>query len=117
MKTGFKIAMLGIGASLLAAPALATDSNNANEVTIVSVDYKGKPPFKRSFETVPMADVAALEAAESASQTIKVTTVDFSGKPPFRRNVEQLTVVDTAALEPAREQSRTSFRGKPPFKR
>ena len=113
MKKNVMVGLIGIGAICLAAPTMAADANSGEEVTIVTVDYKGKPPFKRRTETLPMADVAALDAAK----TTRISTVDFKGKPPFRRNVETVNVVDMAVLEPANEQSRTSFRGKPPFKR
>ena len=107
------VSMLGCGAIFLSAPSFSADINAVEEVKIVTVDYKGKPPFKRRIETLPMSDVAALET----SKPTRVRSVDFKGKPPFRRNVESLEVVDVAALAPADEESKTSFRGKPPFKR
>ena len=113
MKKNIIVGLIGIGAICLAAPTFAADSNSDDLVKIVTVDYKGKPPFKRRVETLPMADIAAMEE----SKTTRVSTVDFKGKPPFRRNVETLNVVDIAVLEPASEASRTSFRGKPPFNR
>lgn len=113
MKKHIIVGMVGIGAICLAAPSFAADTANNNEVKIVTVDYKGKPPFKRRSETLPMADVAALEA----QQTTRITTVDFKGKPPFRRNVETVNVVDMAVLDTSEEGKKTVFRGRPRFKR
>ena len=113
MKKNVIVGLIGIGAICLAAPTMAVDANSGEEVTIVTVDFKGKPPFKRRTVTLPVADVAALEA----TKTTRVRSVDFKGRPPFRRNIETVNVVDMAVLEPAGEQSRTSFRGRPPFKR
>ena len=72
MKKNVIVGLIGIGAICLAAPTMAADANSGEEVTIVTVDYKGKPPFKRRTETLPMADVAALDAAK----TTRISTVD-----------------------------------------
>ena len=59
MKTHIIAGMVGIGAICLAAPSFAADTADNNEVKIVTVDYKGKPPFKRRTETLPMAAMTA----------------------------------------------------------
>ncbi|MGR8948019.1 MAG: hypothetical protein ACU84Q_08230 [Gammaproteobacteria bacterium] len=117
MKSIVTTSALLVGALAFSLPAFANDSGSRQMVTVIDVDFKGKPPFKRSVETLPMQDLAALEAAESAQKTTKVVTIDFKGKPPFKRNVENLVVRDIASLETVSSERRTNFRGKPPFSR
>lgn len=114
MKSRYVVITLFICAMTFATSSQAADNVENETVTLVSVDFKGKPPFKRRYEQVPVADIAALEKSPSE---VKIVTVDFKGKPPFKRNVEKLTVVDIAALEGAEAANRTNFRGKPPFRR
>ena len=106
-----------IGALTIGAPTFATDISADNTVKVVEIDFKGKPPFKRTVSRLPVADVAALEAAADAEPRTRVVSTDFKGKPPFRRNVENLVVRDVASLEADDSERRTNFRGKPPFKR
>lgn len=89
-------------ALLLSAPLYA-HAGNANlgatqamdTVTVQEVEYRHRPPFKRSLEVLPAADMARQEAA----QTVVVHDTNFSGKPPFKRNVQVMRVVDTAVME------------------
>lgn len=96
-----------------AAPEGAADENL---VTVRSVDFSGKPPFKRRTERLPAHDAAALEMTEATQVTVRNT--DFRGRPPFRRNVEHLTLVEIASLEIGEpvESKAARFRGRPPFK-
>ncbi len=112
-----------IAAAVLAMPLCLTanaapeGAANENLVTVRSVDFSGKPPFKRRTERLPAHDVAALEMTEATQVTVRNT--DFRGRPPFRRNVEHLTlVVETASLEIGEpvESKAARFRGRPPFK-
>jgi hypothetical protein len=92
-------------ALMLAAPMYATAGNAdatqaMDTVTVQEVEYRHRPPFKRSLEVLPAADMARQEAA----QTVVVHDTDFSGKPPFKRNVEVMRVVDTAVLETSEQE-------------
>lgn len=100
-------------ALLLSAPMYATAGNgnadatrSMDTVTVQDVEYRHRPPFKRSLEVLPAADMARQEAA----QTVVVHDTDFSGKPPFKRNVEVMRVVDTAVMETS-EQDDQRVRG------
>ena len=63
--------------------------------TIWTVNYAGKPPFKRKMEKVRSMDLARFE-----NQSTKViNTTDYRGKPPFTRNTETVRVVDLAQFE------------------
>lgn len=75
------------------------DSNEGKMVKVWSVDYSGRPPFKRELIEVPAVDLARLEAANEIVEVKRVWTVDYSGKPPFRRRVEEVAVIDIASLE------------------
>lgn len=104
-----------LGTAILAIFATAAQAEQSL-VRVWDVDYTGKPPYTRSVQELPMADVARMEMAESA--TVEVRTVDFSGRPPFNRGVETLRVVDAAQLEAETgEKSRPGFRKRPPFTR
>ena len=66
-------------------------------VAVRTIDFRGKPPFKRRVEHLPVSELARLETA--APQKEIVRTVDFSGKPPFRRNIERVEILDASRLE------------------
>ncbi len=117
------IGLILVGTGAGAGSALAGDtmpSAGAEMVTIHDVDFRGRPPFRRSMETLPASEVARLEPQSAAGgETVTVRTIDFSGKPPFRRATETLPVAEVARLEAASETSRrpSRFRGYPPFHR
>ena len=97
----------------LALSSVALASENQEMVKVWSVDYKGKPPFKRSFELVPVSDVARFEE-EQETVTVRVKT---GSKPPYKRRTVNLPVSDVAQFEAEEIKSKPDFRGKPPFKR
>ena len=98
----------------LIAPAIlaATVATTAHaDVTIWDTDFKGRPPFERNKQTMPVTEAARFETAKAT----EVRTVDFSGRPPFQRSVEKLVVVDSARFEV--DEDRVDFSGRPPYKR
>jgi len=68
--------------------------------TVVTTDFRGKPPFKRKVETLPVANVAQVELInpQATAEQVTIRTVDFGGRPPFRRNIESLTVINVAPV-------------------
>lgn len=118
-------------ASLLAAAPLAgqgtpVDEPTAPTVVVRTVDFRGKPPFERRQERLPVTEAARLEREPATiaptSELVPVRTVDFRGKPPYRRRTEYVPVIDAARLEPTAEprspeEAGTNFRGRPPFRR
>ena len=75
------------------------DSSGKEMVKVWSIDFSGRPPFKRQLIELPAADIARLEASNEILETEKVWTVDYSGKPPFRRRFEEVPVIDAASIE------------------
>jgi len=87
MKAG-KVLVIILGISFFI-PAIAENQ----EVTRVwSIDFSGKPPFKRKMIKVRTADL-------EKQSTIVVSGTDFRGKPPFTRNKEIVRVVDHVQSE------------------
>ena len=54
-------------------------------VTVRVLDSRGKPPHRRTYKTLRVADLARLEALDAADGD-RESRVDFSGHPPFRRH-------------------------------
>lgn len=102
--------VIALCSALCAFSVTAESQNTTKEWT---VDYSGKPPYKRTLTEINVVDVAKLETAE----TQVISTTDFSGKPPFKRNVETLQVVDAAVLEATDDSGKKTRKGRPPFKR
>lgn len=75
------------------------DTDEQEMVKVWTVDYSGRPPFKRELVEVPAIDLARLEASDEILEVQKVWTVKFSGKPPFKRSFEEVAVIDAASLE------------------
>jgi len=75
------------------------DTTGVEMVKVWSIDFSGRPPFKRQLIELPVADVARMEASNEIIETKRVWTVDYSGKPPFRRKFEEVPVIDAASLE------------------
>jgi len=66
----------------LSSPVFA-DNNVANNssyetVKVTNVDRTGKPPFKRTIETIRVTDIAALELEESQN-----SSVNTKARPAF----------------------------------
>jgi hypothetical protein len=103
--------LISIGALVLSSMVSMSKAQETTEVWVV--DYKGKPPFKRTLKRVPVSDVAQFDDAQD---TVAVK-VKKGNKPPFKRRTVHLPVADVAQFEAAEESAKTDFRGKPPFKR
>lgn len=123
MKLPFVLSVSGFAGLMLHAGAFAAGGDTEATVAVHSIDVRGRPPFKRKIEYLPVSEVARLEAAsaERARETT-VRTVDFSGRPPFRRNLERVEIVDAARLEladglAAEDGNRSRFSGRSSFKR
>ena len=122
MKIPFVLSVSGLAGLLLQAGAFAANDGTEATVAVHNIDFRGRPPFKRTIEYLPLSEVARLEteSAGAARETV-IRTVDFSGRPPFRRNLERVEIVDAARLEltdgvpVSDEASRLS--GRPPLKR
>lgn len=52
---------------------------NAKPVTVVEVDMRGKPPYKRRHKTLPAPQTSQLEAQTGAAN-------EQTGRPPFKRH-------------------------------
>lgn len=84
-------AMMLVGASPLA-PAVDSNSN-VETVTEQTVDYRGKPPFRRSRAELPVTDVARLDVTPVRGGA------KFRGRPPFNRRAPASPSVDVARLD------------------
>lgn len=62
-------------------------------------DFRGKPPFKRRIEMVPVVDTAEVEIVTSEPVLVEIKTVDYRGKPPFKRRVELLEQTEVMQVE------------------
>ncbi len=102
------ISMLALAVSSVAV------ANDTETVTVQSVDFKGKPPFKRTMDELPVSDVAQFEQDQ---EMVAVKVVQMGSKPPYKRRTVYLPVTDVAQFETTDDASKTNFRGKPPFKR
>ncbi len=83
----------------LAFTSASAESGGQEMVKVWSIDFSGRPPFKRQLIELPAADIARLEASNEIVEFERVWTVDYSGKPPFRRKFEEVPVIDAASLE------------------
>ena len=95
----------------LSSAAVLADTSGEEMVKVWTVDFSGRPPFKRQLIELPAADVARLEASDEVLETERVWTVNYKGKPPFRRRFEDVPVIDAASLET--EQAEDVNRKKP----
>ena len=103
-----------LAGALLTLPTLTSFAQEAageEMVKVWSVDFSGRPPFKRQLIELPAADVARMEATDEIVEMERVWTVDYSGKPPFKRKFEEVPVIDAASLE--MDQAEESDRKKP----
>lgn len=117
----FKRVSFAVLAAALAVPVLADNVDSQMETaTVMTVEHGShrKPPFKRRFESMPVTDVAAMDAAEPV-ETVMVKTVRMGAnrKPPFKREMVELPVTDIAVMEAEERGSSVDFRGHPPFNR
>ena len=60
------------------------DSEAVDMVEGKKIEFRGKPPFKRSKELVPVIDIMQLEL-EPEAPTKKSSRKQFGGRPPFTR--------------------------------
>ena len=101
--------------SLLALTASSTlMAAETDTVTVQAVEFKGKPPFKRSMKQLAVSDVAQVEQDQ---EIVTVKVVQMGSKPPYKRRTVYLPVTDVAQVEEVSDTTKTDFRGKPPFKR
>jgi hypothetical protein len=75
-------------------------------VTIVTTDFKGRPPFKRSYETITATEILPVKV-EKVGELRKVRTVDFTGRPPFKRHTELLPKVEIDEIKFSAEKEST----------
>lgn len=74
-------ALLSTGTALASDPAQnETAESQRDTVQVHTVNMSGKPPFKRTTETLTVTDAAALEVEEAQQGT------DTKGRPPFNRH-------------------------------
>ena len=71
-----KLGLFTLSLVFLSTAVLADNNNVAKNdsyetVTVVSVDRIGKPPFKRTYKTMRVTDVALLELEESKNTPVK----------------------------------------------
>ncbi|MFT5396814.1 MAG: hypothetical protein ACI85N_002022 [Gammaproteobacteria bacterium] len=71
-----KLGLFTLSLVFLSTAALADNNNVAKNdsyetVTVVSVDRTGKPPYKRTYESFRVTDVALLELEESKNTPVK----------------------------------------------
>ena len=124
MKIQHHLGTLAIAAATtfaMTGPALAADAGStATGEYTWAVDTSGRPPFKRErvpVEAVPEVDMAAMETTQGGATHV-VWERSSSGRPPFSRSRVEVPIVDTASIELTSDSdSKTQFRGRPPFKR
>jgi len=63
---------------------------NQEMTSVWSIDFSGKPPFKRKMVKARTADLARTKK----QSTLVISGTDFRGKPPYTRNKETVRVVD-----------------------
>ena len=95
----------------LSTTAVLADASGGEMLKVWTVDFSGRPPFKRELIELPAADVARLEASDEVLATERIWVVNYKGKPPYRRRFEDVLVIDAASLET--EQTENADRKKP----
>ena len=118
MRNVFAAVGLGIGM------VLSGITSAADTVTTMDVERQafGKPPFKRSFNTVQVTDIAAADVVSASDvETVEVRTVEMGAnrKAPYRRSTVSLAVTDIAAADVDTEEAGKRFNHtrKPPYNR
>jgi len=93
-------------------------------VTVMSVERAAfaKAPFKRQFQTLEVADVAAADVVSDANLEVVTVTQVATGanrKAPFRRRQVEIAVTDIAAMELGSVDSPKRYEPsrKPPYNR
>lgn len=82
------------------------------------VDMRGRPPFKRHRIPVETVDLASIEVEDANVATEVMWVREHTGRPPFKRRRVEVPVVDVASMEiDETSENRTTFRGRPPFRR
>ena len=104
--------LVALCAMILTGFAFADDKQDYENVWIV--DYRGKPPYKRTLTRLPVSDVAQFEV-EQETVTLNVKK---GSRPPFKRVSVELAVSDLAPfeLEESSQKDRLKRR-RAPFKR
>lgn len=104
MKQTSKQLLFAMTLALIFSPALRAADNvpgSTNAIKDHSVDFRGRPPFKRGFKAKnEVADFARFEEAASRPTAKSQRAVDFKGRPPFRRSIASTAdVADFARFE------------------
>lgn len=60
-----QLVLFTLSVLFLSMPAFAENNNSYETIKRMTVDRTGKPPFKRTIETIRVTDIAALEMEES----------------------------------------------------
>ena len=112
----------------LAAPSLtvADTAPLQDTVKVLKVEYvpHRKPPFKRRWVEVNVADIASAEIVEAvATESVSVRKLQagVNRKPPYKQKTVEVPVVDVAASELVEEtearEPKPAKRRRPPFNR
>ena len=104
MKLISKQLLFAMTLGLVFAPALQAADTVPAGTTVTkerSVDFSGRPPFKRGFKASrEVADIARFEETASGPTAKSQRVVDFKGRPPFRRSITStVDVADFARFE------------------
>ena len=109
-----KTGLISLALTMACSNAVAESSQETIEQWVV--DTKGKPPYQRSLETVPVTDIAQLESGDDY-ETVTTWHVKMGGKPPYKRSYKTMRVKDIAQLEIEDNSNQIDYSGKPPYRR
>ncbi len=123
-----RILFAPIMVAALIAPSLtlADTALSQETVKVLTVDYvpSRKPPYKRKWVEVNVADIAAAETVEAvATETVSMRALQagVNRKPPYKQKTVEVPVVDIAASElvddAAASEPKSAKRRRPPFNR
>lgn len=123
--TRFLFAPLMAAAVLVPGLSVADTAPLQDTVKVLEVEYvpHRKPPFKRRWVEVDVADIAAAESVEAvAMETVSQRTLQagVNRKPPYKQRTVEVPVVDIAAselVEAAASEPKPAKRRRPPFNR
>ena len=124
--TRFLLAPLMVFALSASGLTVADTAPLQDTVKVLKVEYAPyrKPPFKRRWVEVDVADIAAAEIVEAvASETVSMRKLQagVNRKPPYKQKTVEVPVVDIAASELVEEtaasEPKPAKRRRPPFNR
>ena len=92
--------LITVGLGLVASNSVSVAAEcTENCATKVVTNFRGKPPFKRTIETLSVVEIAEVEIVVSEPVFVNVRAVDFRGKPPFKRKTERLEQTEVMQVE------------------